>query len=271
MKILVRPFLTILSIPTLSRIYGWLTRRKRPKFLIKKIIPFFARHYKIDMDEYMGVFSDYSSLCEFFVRKIDPKKRKLTKIEDFLVSPADGFLTSINTEFGDNTTQAKGRFYKISEFVQEDIDFSEGWHIATIYLSPHNYHRYHHTATSTIDGYCHKKGALFPVNSYGTDLVKALFNRNERIITKYSLNNQNFYIVAVGATFVGSIKMEFIDNIVRDDKWKSISKPVEQLDEMGRFEMGSTIIMVIPKKLANPVENITGKKIKVGDPIFEIL
>ncbi len=271
MRYIIRPLLSVLSIPALSRFYGWLTRGKRPKFLIKKIIPFFAKNYEINMDEYVGNISDYSSLCDFFVRKIDPEKRVLSKVEDSLVSPADGFLTSINTIYEDRTTQAKGRYYKISEFIQDEIEFSEGWHIATIYLSPHNYHRFHHTATAEIESYYHKKGSLFPVNSFGTDLVKGLFNRNERIITRYNIDNKKFYVVAVGATFVGSIKLEFIENIKRDNKWKAVSSDINQLDEMGRFEMGSTIIMVIPKKLATPVNDITGKKIRVGDPIFKLV
>ncbi len=270
MNYIIRALLTILSIPALSRMYGWLTRRQNPRFLIKRLIPFFAKTYNIGMDEYMGDYSDYYSLNEFFIRKFDREKRKFKNLPDSLVSPADGFLTSLNIIYEDQATQAKGRYYKISEFIQDDIDFSEGWCIATIYLSPHNYHRYHHTATAEIDSYLHKSGSLFPVNSFGTDLVKGLFNRNERVITKYNLNKQPFYVVAVGATFVGSIKMEFVEQIKRDNKWKTVGTKINQLDEMGRFEMGSTIIMVIPKNLATPIADITGKKIKVGDPIFNL-
>jgi len=241
MNYIIRALLTILSIPALSRMYGWLTRRQNPRFLIKRLIPFFAKTYNIGMDEYMGDYSDYYSLNEFFIRKFDREKRKFKNLPDSLVSPADGFLTSLNIIYEDQATQAKGRYYKISEFIQDDIDFSEGWCIATIYLSPHNYHRYHHTATAEIDSYLHK---------------------SERVITKYNLNKQPFYVVAVGATFVGSIKMEFVEQIKRDNKWKTVGTKINQLDEMGRFEMGSTIIMVIPKNLATPIADITGKKIK---------
>jgi len=270
MKYLIRPFLSILSIPALSRIYGWLTHRKRPKFLIKKFISFFAKHYKIDMNEYMGETTDYESLGDFFVRKLDPSKRPLKKNKDFFLSPADGFLTNVETIFEDRAIQAKKIYYKISEFIQEDIDYSIGWHIATIYLSPNNYHRFHHTIDADLEAYIHKKGALYPVNKMGTNSIKALFNRNERIITRYRVNGIKFFIAAVGATFVGSIKMEFIDIIKRDNKWKSIANKVNQLDEMGRFDMGSTIIMAIPKSLASPVENIIGKEIQVGKPIFKL-
>ena len=271
MKIIIRPLLSILSIPLLSRMYGWLTRRENPRFLIKKIISFFAKNYNIDMNEYVGNVSDYSSLSNFFIRQIDSAKRLFPENEDCLISPADGFLTSINTIYEDSNTQAKGRYYKISEFIQDKINCSEGWHVATIYLSPHNYHRFHHTVSADIESYFHKKGSLFPVNSFGTDLVKGLFNRNERIITKYDLKGQKFYVVAVGATFVGSIKMEFINKIIRDNKWKPVGIRIDQLDEMGRFEMGSTIIMVVPRNLATPIENITEKKIRVGEPVFKLI
>jgi len=269
MKFIIRPLLSILSLPALSRTYGWLTRRKNPKFLIKKIIVFFAKHYKINMDDYSGNIADYNSLSEFFIRKLNQATRPLIKNEKYMLSPADGFLTNIETVYEDKTTQVKGIDYNISEFIQDKIDYQQGWHIATIYLSPHDYHRFHHTIGAEIDGYLHKKGRLFPVNSFGTNLVKGLFNRNERLITRYKLNNQKFYVVAVGATFVGSIKMTFIENVKRDNKWKSISSKINQLDEMGRFEMGSTIIMVIPKSLATPIDNIIGK-IKVSDKIFSL-
>ncbi len=269
MRFIIRQLLSVLSIPALSRAYGWLTRRKSPKFLIRRIIVFFAKHYKINMDDYSGDMSDYDSLSDFFIRTLNQETRPLIKSEKYMLSPADGFLTNVETVYEDKTTQVKGIDYKISEFIQDEIDYQQGWHIATIYLSPHDYHRFHHTITAEIDGYLHKKGRLFPVNSFGTSLVKGLFNSNERLITRYKLNNQTFYIVAVGATFVGSIKMKFIESIKRDNKWKSISVNINQLDEMGRFEMGSTIIMIIPKYLATPIDNIIGK-IKVSDKIFSL-
>ena len=186
MKFIIRPLLSILSIPLLSRLYGKIQRLKRPKWLVRRVIPFFARHYKIDMDQYIGEFSDYSSLNEFFVRRIDPEKRPLKDIYDdtALVSPADGFLVGIDTVHEDATTQAKGRDYKLSTFVQENLPFKDGWHVATIYLSPQNYHRYHHTLSAEITGYSHQGGSLLPVNEWGVGLVKTLWHRNERVITQ---------------------------------------------------------------------------------------
>ena len=100
--------------------------------------------------------------------------------------------------------------------------------------------------------------------------VGALFQKNERIVVKTELEESEIYIVAVGATFVGSIKMEFIERYSRDNLWREVDMNVAQLDEMGRFELGSTIVMLIPESLADPLTEGDGKHLKVGDNLFEI-
>jgi phosphatidylserine decarboxylase len=270
MNTLARIFLSIIAIPVFSRLYGRFTRIKRPRVLVLKIIDFFKSIYKIEMDEFAGKAEDYPSLAEFFVRPLDPKKRPLIPKEDKIVSPADGILKEIETVYEDKATQVKGKNYALSELIRDTIDFSKGWHVATIYLSPQNYHRFHYPISGKIEGYCHVRGPLFPVNSLGTSLVKNLFVRNERIVTRLITHGLHFYAVAVGATFVGSIKMVFIEKIKRDKRWKELNLEVKQQDEMGRFELGSTIILVVPEELAQPLSEKTEQPIKVGEPIFSL-
>ncbi|MCK5058794.1 MAG: phosphatidylserine decarboxylase [Candidatus Aminicenantes bacterium] len=270
MKALFRVFLSVLSMPVFSRIYGRLTRIKRPRFLVREIIDFFKDIYKIDMDEYLGSPSDYASLSDFFVRPLDPRKRPLIPKEEMIVSPADGVIRGIETIHEDKATQVKGMYYAVSDVIREPIDFSKGWHLATIYLSPRDYHRYHYPVSGKIKGYCHARGSLFPVNSIGMTSVKKLFARNERVVTRFNKNGLPLFTVAVGATFVGGIRMVFIDSIKRDKRWKELDLEVKQLDEMGRFELGSTIILLVPKALAQPLPGIKDQPVKVGDPIFSL-
>ncbi len=268
-KLLLIP-LSILSIRAFSRMYGYLTRLRRPRFLIKRIIEFFRINYNISMDDYVGESSDYKSLSEFFIRPLDPSKRILTPVEDCIVSPSDGTVSTVQTIYQDTATQVKGKTYSVSQMVGRELDFSQGWYVVVIYLSPSNYHRYHYPLTGTVRSYCHTGARLFPVNSVGLNYVDRLFVQNERVVVEMRRNDTPFYIVAVGATFVGSIKMEFIREKRKRHKIHEVDKNVAQLQEMGRFEMGSTIVLVIPKNSSKPVEGLGNQSVRVGQPLFEL-
>jgi phosphatidylserine decarboxylase len=270
MNILVRMFLNILSLPCFSRTYGWFTRRRRPRFLVREIINLFKTAYHIDMDQFQGEETDYASLSDFFVRPLDPQNRPLLPVADAVVSPADGTLQHVETVYEDRATQVKGKYYKVSELIRESIDLARGWHLATVYLSPADYHRFHYPVTGTLAAYCHTRGRIYPVNSLGLNLVDRLFVRNERVICRFQVKGLPFYMIAVGATFVGSIRMEFVEKIRRRSRWKIFDRgiEVEQLAEMGRFAMGSTIILLFPKELARPVSDRKDNRVRVGDPLF---
>ncbi|MCK4761242.1 MAG: phosphatidylserine decarboxylase [Candidatus Aminicenantes bacterium] len=268
MNSLLRILLSVISLPVFSRLYGRVMRLRRPRFLVRELIDFFKDLYKIEMDDYQGEAGDYASLGEFFIRPFDPQKRPLKPRGDGIVSPADGVLSNVETIYEDRAVQVKGIDYPVSKMLRRELDFSRGWHVATIYLSPYNYHRFHYPVSGKITGYCHVRGRLFPVNSHGMTLIKKLFIRNERIVTRFESNGLPVFAVAVGATFVGSIKMLFIDKIKRDGRWKELDLEVEEQGEMGRFEMGSTIVLVVPEELGKPAAEKIGQAIKVGETVI---
>jgi phosphatidylserine decarboxylase len=227
------------------------------------------------MDEYQGETGDYHRLADFFVRKLSPEKRPLVPDEGSIVSPADGLLTEVETIYEDKATQIKGKYYSISELIGTDLDFSTGLHVAVIYLSPSNYHRYHYPVTGKIERYLHTGTRLFPVNRVGLSSINNLFVRNERIVTEITVNESPVFVAAVGATFVGSIKMEFIDGKLpsphkKKNQWRPVGLEVRQLEEMGRFDMGSTIVLVLPENTADPIESVKGTPVRVGQPIFKL-
>lgn len=263
-----RIFLSLISFPFFSRLWGHIAKIKHPGFLVKKIIHFYQTHYNINMNEYIGNLEDYACLSDFFIRHLDTEKRPLLPKNNAIVSPADGTLINIEKIYEDKATQVKGKFYSITQLIKEKVDFSKGWFVATIYLSPSDYHRFHYPLSGELKAFCHSTGSLFPVNSKGMNLIDKLFVRNERIISKFEKQGLLLYMVSVGATNVGSIKMEFISKLKRDNKWKQVKKSVKQLDEMGRFEMGSTIILLCPNELVEPSKKTNNQKILVGEPIF---
>jgi len=273
MKFFISLLLPLISLPVFSRLWGRIVRLRHPRFLVKRVIKRYQRAYNISMDEYEGKVEDYRSLADFFTRRLDPGKRPLVPQENAVVSPADGILTEVETIYSDQATQVKGKTYKISQLLHETIDFSLGWHVAVIYLAPSNYHRYHYPISGNIERYFHSSGRLYPVNRLGVNRVNRLFVRNERIITEIVNRQMSCYMAAIGASFVGGIKMEFIPGSLRKkrDQWVPMNREVQQLEEMGRFEMGSTIVLVIPASMAEPMHKIIGQPIKVGQPIFKML
>lgn len=270
MRFLVKSFLNLISLPVFSRIYGRLTKIKGPRFLIKGILDFFVNHYGIDMEEYEGDISDYNSLSQLFVRKLDPGKRPLKRSENFFVSPCDGMILGIEYVQSDLAVQVKETSYELSELINSKEDFSPGWHVMTIYLSPSNYHRFHFPLSGSVIGYSHLKGRLYPVNSLGLKRIRDLFLKNERIVVKLMHKKSEVYIVSVGATFVGSIKMNFISTYSRDGKWKNPAIIAKQLDEMGRFELGSTIVILIPQNLVKGSTLKDSGPVRTGDKLFQL-
>jgi len=221
---LVKFFLFFISFPFFSRLWGKITGIKQPRFLSKFMIKTFKKHYQIEMNRFEGTEFDYPSLKSFFVRKLDYSKVKLEKKSNILLSPCDGKITKIETISQDVTTLVKGKTYKISELLHKDLDFSKEFVVFTIYLSPHDYHRYHFPINCKVIDYCHTGTKLFPVNSISVNNIDNLFVKNERIITRLKFQNSEMYYVAVGATFVGSLKMVFIDGKHNFDKWIEVNK-----------------------------------------------
>ena len=266
-----RLFLACISLPLFSRLWGKLMRLRRPHFLAKRMINRFKNHYQINMDEFQGSPLDYPSLADFFVRPLDPKNRPLPVDGDFILSPADGKLSELEFITTDCATQVKGKTYPLSRLLAANIDFSQGWHLATIYLSPGNYHRFHYPLSGRINGCFHGGSRLFPVNAFSSKRVKQLYVKNERLVTRFNLQGSLLYVVAVGATFVGSIAMIYSPTgLPAKNEWRELDIPVTQMAEMGRFNMGSTIIMALPAALVETVIAEKGKALCVGDSLFKI-
>lgn len=263
--------LSCISWPWLSRVYGRITRLQRPRFFPRWLIRSFQKHYKISMDEFQGQADAYRSLSEFFLRPFDPEKRRLETNDRCLLSPADGRLSELELVDGDLATQVKGWSYPLSLLLAENLDFSKKWYLATIYLSPRDYHRFHYPVSARITGSFHGGIRRFPVNDFSVKRVKRLYIRNERIVTRFVFQNRPLYLVAIGATFVGNIGMKHLPaGLPAYGKWHELDVPVEQMAEMGHFAMGSTIILVVAAACVEAVLARKGEAVRVGQPLFEI-
>lgn len=187
-------FLFFVSIPLWSRLWGWLTHIRRPRFLVRWMIGRFSRHYAIAMEQYAGGLDDYGSLADFFVRPLNPRLRPLRPIAGHIVSPADGRLSQLERIEQDTATQVKGSTYSLSCLLGRDLDFSQGWYVATIYLAPANYHRFHFPSSGVLRRYRHMGGRLFPVNAFSVNRVQRIYARNERVVAEIEGNGGPLFL-----------------------------------------------------------------------------
>lgn len=262
----------------LSRLMGVLLRSQNKPlkdWLIKQAI----RHYHVNMDEAMEADIDaYPSFNHFFTRALKPDARPIATAADAIVSPADGVVSQAGDIDVKSIIQAKGKQYSVVELLGGDRDrarpFKNG-KFATIYLSPKDYHRLHMPLTGTLREMVHVPGRLFSVNAVTADGVPNLFARNERVAAIFDTEAGPMALVLVGAIFVASIETVW-HGVVTPPSVKSVyswlyNKHPVQLqrgEEMGRFNMGSTIIVLFGHEAIRWESGLTaGKSVKMGELI----
>jgi phosphatidylserine decarboxylase len=255
----------ILTIPqfiapqrALSRLVWKVTRLRNEKFKRLMIRAFLSR-YDVDLSEAITADVDnYESFNDFFTRKLLPSSRPISPITDAIVCPADGTISQIGEINGENLFQAKGRYYSLSALLAGDANLVgkfTGGAFATIYLAPHNYHRVHCPVTGTVKTVRYVPGRLFSVNNRTARCVENLFARNERVIVELESDAGSIAVIFVGAMLVSSIDLNCADlsgaaeTAVINPQPISVAcredDPVfERGAELGRFNMGSTIILL---------------------------
>ena len=236
-----------------------LMRAKTPwlkDLLIKKI----SQRYGVDMsDAEQPDPNAYPSFNAFFTRALKADARPIAS--DTIVSPADGTISQIGPIDGDRLIQAKGHDFDLLALLAGDKRMAETFRdglFATIYLSPKDYHRVHIPLAGTLESMVFVPGDLFSVSDATTQLVPGLFARNERVICHFSTELGPMAVILVGAIFVGSMETVWHGEVrasgSEPTKWVYRSdnrRQFETGDEIGRFNMGSTVIVLLPKQTAS--------------------
>jgi len=224
------------------------------------IIRRFIRKYRVNMAEAANPDpTAYASFNEFFTRALRADVRPLANVA--FVCPVDGAISQFGAIARDQIYQAKGHTYSTRELVGGDAElaalFDDGA-FATIYLSPKDYHRIHMPAAATLRRMVHVPGDLFSVNPATAQGVPGLFARNERVVCVFDMKMGEitlpFVQVLVGATIVGSMATTWhgVVNPPRSGQvreWHYDDAPVQlqQGEEMGRFLLGSTVVLLWPR------------------------
>ena len=222
------------------------------------LIRTFARHFQVNMAEAREPdLGAYDSFNAFFTRALQPGARPLPTDPAALACPADGALSQHGAISADRLFQAKGLDYALDELVG-DPDWARrfvGGSFATIYLSPRDYHRVHMPATGRLREMIHVPGRLFSVNRATARLVPHLFARNERVVCLFEGEAGPFALILVGAIFVGGMETVWAGEVTpaRGQPPRRHYGDEDPVDlargaEMGRFNMGSTVILLFPPR-----------------------
>ena len=266
----------------LTAFAGWVAGHQRG-WVTTEIIRRFVRKYSVNMAEALDSnIASYASFNDFFTRALKPGARPMAAAD--LICPVDGAISQFGPISGDQIFQAKGHRYSTTALVGGDATLAaqfEDGSFATLYLSPKDYHRIHMPADGRLVQMIYVPGDLFSVNPTTARGVPGLFARNERVVCVFESARgplrQNFVMVLVGATIVGSMATVW-HGVVNPPRlpdvktWNYADQKVtlKQGDEMGRFLLGSTVVMLFPKaSLAfNPVWEPT-RAIRLGESMAQ--
>lgn len=249
--------------------------------LTTALITRFVARYNVDMAEAAQPdVAAYPSFNEFFTRALKPGARPLARAS--LVSPVDGAISQVGPIEGDQVFQAKGHRYSTRALVGGDAElaarFLDG-HFATLYLSPRDYHRIHMPCDGVLRRMIHVPGDLFSVNPTTARGVPGLFARNERVVCEFEGPLGPFVLTLVGATIVGSMATVWHGVVnpprpgqVREWRYEGAQAPrLKQGDEMGRFLLGSTVVMLFPAGgLRFAPDWVPGRAIRMGEAMAEV-
>jgi len=239
----------------LSRLAGAIAQCPWP-WLKNALIARFIDHYDVNMEEAVNARpQDFAHFNDFFTRALKPGARPVVAEPDTIACPADGAISQLGTITDGRIFQAKGQSYSALELLGGDSEVADqfdGGQFATVYLSPRDYHRVHMPLTGTLRSMTYVPGDLFSVNTSTAEQVPRLFSRNERAVCLFDTEAGPMAVVLVGAMIVAGIETPWAGQVAplkRQINRVDYLAPSREIvitkgDEMGRFKLGSTAIVL---------------------------
>lgn len=274
-------FQYLLPTRTASSLVHRITQIRTPWFK-NTLIRAFLRGYTINLDEAeQRDATAYASFNAFFTRALRPGARPIEGGAETLVSPCDGTVSSCGRIDDDRVFQAKGHDYTLLELLGGRSDLAEHFRHGewcTIYLAPYNYHRLHMPLDGRLRETIYVPGRLFSVNAATARAIPRLFARNERVIAMFDTAVGPMAAIFVGALFVGSVETVWAGQICPPHRRSGISSllpshavTIERGAEIGRFNMGSTMILLTPPGALRFEEGITSRRtVRVGEALGQV-
>jgi phosphatidylserine decarboxylase len=225
----------------------------------------------------------YASFNEFFTRALRADARPADPHPAVLVSPVDGSVSQLGRLDGSWLIQAKGHAYTLEALLAADAPWAtafRGGAFATLYLAPRNYHRVHMPLAGTLRAAWYVPGQLFSVNATTAASVPGLFARNERVVCVFAAELLSYAVVLVGALFVGSLATVWHGEVTPRSARRRADLPLEATRasltlekgaELGRFNMGSTVILLLPPGRGEWLAPLApGRAVRVGQALAQL-
>lgn len=264
----------------LSRAAGWLAELRSPQWLKNWAVRRFINHFGVDMSEALEPNPErYENFNAFFTRALQEGARPIAQAP--MVCPADGAVSQIGQLQEHSIFQAKGRHYSTWALLGGDAERVEQFRngrFATIYLSPRDYHRVHMPVAGRLLATRYIPGDLFSVNTVTAENVDRLFARNERLVCYFETRFGPMAMVLVGAMIVAGIETVWsgqeapLERRIVHTDYAAPPAPVE-LDkgaEMGRFKLGSTVILLLPEGAPDWDERyVAGTVTRLGEALVQ--
>lgn len=270
-----------------ARLIGAGARTRLPAAAQQALLRWYVRTYDVDLSECVGGIEDYASLSEFFLRPLKPGVRPVDPRPDHMVSPVDARAHSFGTISGGTFPQSETLRGTVAGLIGDDdprvppgsgpraADF-EGGPFAILYLSPRDYHRVHVPLDVEVTGYRYLPGKLWPVFPAATRKIDDLFGRNERLV--FFFDTEHFgrmAMIMVGAFGVGRMSTSVASLTTHvgnpaEARHLDPAVPYARAAELGRFELGSTVILV-GEQGAWDWDLEPGQDVRLGQPIARSL
>jgi len=274
------PLMFVAATPrhALSRLAGEFARTRFPAPMQRVLNRGFVRTFKVDAEEAEFPIEDYTSLQALFTRRLRLGARPLAEDPTAIVSPVDGALGACGTARDGRLLQVKGREYDVETLLGGGLRaqaFAAGTY-ATYYLSPRDYHRIHAPVAGQVVAARYLPGQLWPVNRRAVAHIDDLFARNERLVTFIGTAHGEVAVVAVGATMVGRVVVTYDDLTTNLRGAAQIEREypngprLARGEELGRFEFGSTVVVVLPPGAGAFDERPAGTSVRMGQAVGQL-
>lgn len=266
----------IIPLKTLSRLIGVVSRVHFPPWLLRRAVDWYSSRYNVNTGEMITPTEGFRTFNEFFTRRLKEGSRGMDTDRRAVVSPVDGRIDQFGPIESSTMMQAKGIRYPVRDLIPSEAAaaFNNGDFI-TLYLSPGDYHRIHSPVDGTITGYMHVPGRLLSVRESVARNVPGLYTGNERVITFIRSKRGMVAVCKVGAANVGAISLSFdaaasksFSHSLKEVIYPAAKeKTMRRGDELGVFNLGSTVIIIFEKGIVRFTIKSTGLKIKMGQQI----
>lgn len=262
----------------LSRLAGVISRSEVGWFK-RLLVNWFIKKYGVDMSLAVEPNPDvYRSFNQFFTRAILSERRPICPDRNAIASPADGVISQMGALREGQLLQAKGIEYSLSELLGGDDSQAQsllGGEFMTVYLSPKDYHRVHLPFEGQLEKMVYVPGRLFSVNAFSSENIPNLFTRNERVVCWFKTECGPMVVVLVGAMLVASIHTVWAGKVAPATVSGVVTKQflekkiqLNKGDELGHFELGSTVIVVFPRGVAQWNDELkAGSAVQMGQQI----